>query len=663
MSEFARTQKYRFILWLPVFFGAGLLTFYSHGLVMELIYLASIAIGSIITALIALRFIALRWCLLYLACIFLGHIWGHVHWQYHYKPSIKTSSDLLSMHATIESIKQQGKGKKLLLSNIHIIYPNAGLELEYITLTINTPSSHLNVGDRIACMALLKPFPKPYVPGGFDIARYWQIQSVQAQGYSVNIPTIISKSDTIWTHIITRLRKHISDAINMHTLGTANAMIHALLIGDKGKLTPSHKDAFALSGLAHLLAISGLHLALVTTFIFIGLRKLMACSYHLALFFPIKALSALCALLASYVYLQLAGEPISASRAFVMSSLILLAILLHRSPHAMRSLAFGAMALMLISPYSVTLAGFHLSFAATLALIAYAEQKYLPQQYVFHEYRWHHRLWRYIKQVMLTSIIAGLATAPYIMYHFGHVSTLGLFANLFAIPLMCFVIMPIGIIALTLMPLGLATYPLKIMAIACNALYDIAAYTASIPISHINAISLNFQSTSFITIALLWLCLWQGNARKLFIIPLLAGLLCRLIQTHTPDILINQHGNTIAFLTDTHQLAFYPNDASHYLKRKWLYSYHLPEATYPVLTSNPSCDPFGCLYQKHQFTVAISLHPTALHQDCQQAHYIINLSGHHDPLCLGKQLTPYQLWKHGTHAITIEEHGIKTQHP
>ena len=227
------------------------------------------------------------------------------------------------------------------------------------------------------------------------------------------------------------------------------------MTGDRGAINDDVWQALRDSGLAHLLAISGLHVGLVAGILFFTLRGGLAMIEPLALRHPIKKWAAAAVMVGALGYVVLTGGTVPTQRAFVMLGLVLLAVMLDRRPFSMRLVAWAAVIVLVTAPEAMLGPSFQMSFAAVVALIATYEIAKEPMR------RWRRgagpgrRAMVYLAAVALTTLVAGLATSPFALYHFNRVAAYGLAANLFAVPITSLWIMPWTMVGYALMPLGL----------------------------------------------------------------------------------------------------------------------------------------------------------------------------------------------------------------
>lgn len=233
--------------------------------------------------------------------------------------------------------------------------------------------------------------------------------------------------------------------------GLGQGVVAALLVGEQGKLPPAVREAYRASGLSHLLAISGMQLTLVGLGLFALLRYIGACWPGLVLRVNLKAWAALGALLGVIGYTLLVGAAPSIVRAALMVGLVLLAVLLGRVRGVLRAWAVASLLILVLQPHLAMSAGLQLSAAATLALALWASQATPPRGVT-----------GWATATLLASVVAGAATAPIVALHFGVPASVGVLANLVAIPLMTLASYA-GFAALALWPLGLAPLALAPM--------------------------------------------------------------------------------------------------------------------------------------------------------------------------------------------------------
>ena len=301
-------------------------------------------------------------------------------------------------------------------------------------------------------------------------------------------------------------------------------MAAALVAGVRAGIDQATWRAMQISGLAHILSVSGLHMVMVAGSVFAACRWLLALFPPLALRFPVKKLAAAVALLAAAFYLLLSGASVPAQRSFLMTAVALLAVIVDRNPFSLRLLAWAAVVVLLLRPESVLGASFQLSFAAVLALMVVFEAWQRPSARTRSaRARAGWRAWRYLLGVSATTLVAGAATTPFAAFHFQTIPTYGMLANLVAVPLTTFLVMPAGMIGLLLMPLGLEGPLFHVMAWGCEGVLWIARASLR-PAGRLGAgASMAGQALALLAFGGLWLALWQRPWRWLGLVPCAAA--------------------------------------------------------------------------------------------------------------------------------------------
>ncbi|SMX42580.1 ComEC/Rec2 family competence protein [Actibacterium lipolyticum] len=401
-------------------------------------------------------------------------------------------------------------------------------------------------GLRVAMTAHLSPPPAPSEPGGFNFQRRAWFEKLGAVGYTRSPALAMAPASEGRAGLaIHRLRMAISGAIRQHMPGDEGAFASAILTGDRSAMSQPTLQALRDANLAHLLAISGLHMGLLTAFVFAALRTGLSLIPPLALRVPVKKLAAVFALCCAAFYLALSGGNIATQRAFIMVAVMLVAVLFDRRAITVRAVAIAALIVLLMQPESVTEPGFQMSFSATTALVA-----------VFGALRdWPENWWRMprwaqpVLAVVVSSLVAGGATAPFGAAHFNQVAQYGLFANLLTVPLMGILVIPAAVVAGLLAPFGVAGIALDVMRLGIGWILFVAEYVAGLDGSTWPVPAPSDWVLPIFTIGALWLILWQGRWRLLGAVPAsLAFVLWA--QTSRPQLLISDNGSLMGLMTE-----------------------------------------------------------------------------------------------------------------
>ncbi len=333
-------------------------------------------------------------------------------------------------------------------------------------------------GARIRLYARLFPPGGPVEPGGFDFRRSAWFDRLGAVGYTRGPVLRLPERDALdgarlW---ISERRARLADALRAALPGPEGAFAAAILVGDRSGIDDADAEALRVANLAHLLAISGLHMGILCGLVFSLVRLLAALVPQVSLHLPGKKLAAGAALLAGAGYLLLSGATVPTQRAYTMAGVALVAVLLDRPAITLRALGLAAAIVLAMRPVSLLEPGFQMSFAATLALVAGYEALRARKGA-----RRVGRVWTYLGGLVFTSLVAGLATAPYAAFHFNRLPVYGLAANLVAVPAMGLWIAPSALLAAAAAPFGLADWPLALMGAGIAQVLAVAHEVASWP--------------------------------------------------------------------------------------------------------------------------------------------------------------------------------------
>lgn len=353
----------------------------------------------------------------------------------------------------------------------------------YVRVSVRGTEALPRAGDKVTFRAVLYAPSPPLIPGGFDFARYFYFRGVGAVGYALPPLRVLErKPQPGGSERFSRMRFAVQTWLLAHIDQPAAGVAVALLTGDTAAMEEKTTEAFRVSSLAHILSISGTHMAIVCGMTFLLLRSLLSLIPPVAHRLSVKKLSAVVALLLGAFYLALAGFPIPAVRAYVMVAFFFAGVLLDREALTLRSLVWAAVVILLTQPSSVLEPGFQMSFAATVALVvAYRRFAASPLGERWEERRWWQRLRVYFGGIVLSSLVASAATAPFAAYHFNQFVPYGVLANLLALPLLSFVIMPALLLALLLWPLGVAAPALALAGWGTRRMIDVAVWVQGIP--------------------------------------------------------------------------------------------------------------------------------------------------------------------------------------
>ncbi|WP_371223804.1 ComEC/Rec2 family competence protein [Roseovarius sp. 2305UL8-3] len=415
-------------------------------------------------------------------------------------------------------------------------------------------------GQYVMMTAHLSPPGGPVEPGGFDFQRHAWFLKLGAVGYT-RTPVLV-RAPPDGSQKVFAARMVVSAKVQKALPGEPGAFATAIMTGDRSAMGQETLRALRVTNLAHLLAISGLHMGLLAGFVFATLRYLFAAIPAIGLRLPAKKLAALCALPVAAGYLALSGGNVATERAFIMVAVALTAVLLDRRAFSLRAVAFAAVIVLTLRPEALLGPGFQMSFAATTALVAV--YNWIRDHQIPLGPRWT----RPITAVLISSTVAGLATAPIAAAHFNQFAHYGLIANLLSVPLMGVLVMPAAVVAAFLMPLGLEWIALWVMGKGVAWILGVAKWVSELDGARGTVISPGGEVLPLIALGALMLVLWQGRVRFAGVIPvaLAFGLWT---QTERPDILISDTGALVGVMTPEGRALNRPKGGG-FIAQNWL---------------------------------------------------------------------------------------------
>jgi competence protein ComEC len=667
-------ERDRWPLWLPVLLGLGVAGYFGSpwepppwlGAAAALVLLAGFSalrhrgglrlllLGSLAVAL-GLAAAQLRSAVV--AAPVLERSWG---------PAILTAEALDS--------EPQSRGWRLYLRPIEM--PGLAPEAlpDRLRVTVAGLDNPPEPGSRLTLRAALRPPSPPALPGAFDFARQAYFQGLGGVGFAYGAPRLLAPPETAgggvwhaWRLWWSDLRQTVTTRIAAQLDGPRGAVAIALITGQRGGIPDAVQAEMRDAGLAHLLAISGLHMGLVAGLLFFFLRAGLALLPGAALHHPIKKWAAVAAAAGAFVYLNLVGASIPAERAFLMVQVVLLAVLLDRRALSLRLVAWAAAVILLLAPESLMTASFQMSFAAVTALIAAYETWQRRRDNYRERYGPLRRLGRYFLGVAATSVIAILATGPFAAFHFQRMALYGLPANLLAVPLTAFWIMPWAVLAVLLMPFGLEGLALVPMGWGIDLLLANAAAVADWPAAVLPVPPMPDWGLGVMVVAGLWLCLWQRPWRWAAAPLLVIGALSPL-GFEPPSLLVSGDGRQVG-LRDPEARLWVPSQrGSRFVLDTWTrHGFVAQTLTWPQLGAAAegrlSCDPLGCLYRDGPVSAAILLDPRAAEDDCAAAQVVVSLEPLRRQPCSGPVavIDRFDLWGAGAHAVWLDPQGPRVR--
>jgi len=540
----------------------------------------------------------------------------------------------VSIAGFVETRDIRERTDRFVLRVVRIDSPRGSIKLERVRLSVRKGAAP-DVGSFVELKARLQPPLPPQRPGSYDFSRDMYFQGIGASGFVTGAIQIVQPPADgglmlRYAAFMQGLRDGIDDRIRGTLDGDRRAIATALLTGRRDAITPSVNDAMFISGLGHVLSISGYHMAVVAGVVFFTVRALLALIPGLALRVALKKWAAAAALLAATFYLLLSGAEVATQRSFFMTAVVLIAVIVDRRAVTFRTLAVAAMVVLILAPESLVHPSFQMSFAATLGLVALV-QIGMPRLFASPDHSRTARLalWggRELVTLTLASLVAGLATTPYAAFHFHRVTPYGVLANLAAMPVVSALVMPAGLLGLVAAPFGLDSLFWWLMGIGIDWMILVTQWVAALPGAIGRMASFGTGPLILSSIAIVLLGLLRSPLRWSGAGLLISAILWALVVPQ-PEVLISGDGHNVAVRGSDDRLHFMRSTKDAFLLKEWLAADADDRPpTDTALTNGVSCDEAGCVSPLADGRlVALAFRPEALVDDCSHAVLIIATS-------------------------------------
>ena len=469
---------------------------------------------------------------------------------------------------TVESIEVVRGGERfrfLLLPDDKALPPRIRISAKGVAMPGVVP------GARVSIRASLNPPSGPSVPGGYDFARKAWFAGVGATGYPLGDVTILRAALPPSGALarLAGLRAAIDAQLTTAVPGPAGAIAAAFVTGNQGMIPPQVNQEMRDAGLAHLLSISGLHIAIVVGGTLWAVRRALTIVPWLALRLPVKALAAGAAASAGIAYTLLAGGEVPTVRSCIATLIVLIGVAIGREALTLRLVAAAAFLILLIRPESLLGPSFQLSFAAVTGIVALYQSRlgrWLAEP--VHTQGWIVRTVRHLLMLLVTGLVAEAMLAATALYHFNRAGLYGVFANLIAIPWTSFIVMPLLIVALIAGALRIGAPFEWLLGKSMELLIELARTVAGWPGAVFRLPLMPDGAYLLLICGGLWLCIWQGRSRFLGLLPLAAGGVAALLA-QPPDLLVSADGRHAAYLVPDGRLAFLRDRAGDYIRDMW----------------------------------------------------------------------------------------------
>ncbi len=312
--------------------------------------------------------------------------------------------------------------------------------------------------------------------GGLQDPTSHRTEGIFLLAYPVGSSQIQHDQELSWRHYPAIWRRQLLTRIEELLPGDIGAFASALLLGERSGITYEMDTAFKASGISHIIAVSGLHVSIVFGLIYTLLAKR-------------RALSCLVGIPALFLFAAIAGFTPSITRACIMQSLMLLAMVLDREYDGPTALSFAVFVMLTANPLIILSVSFQLSVCCMAGIFLFSEKirQYLLKygsKHIMKEQKIANRLWQGIASSVSVSLSATIMTTPLVAYHFGCVSLVGVLTNLLTIWLINFIFHGVIVcLLLSLISTGLAQLLAVVVAIPIQFVLGTAGMISKLPMA------------------------------------------------------------------------------------------------------------------------------------------------------------------------------------
>jgi len=531
---------------------------------------------------------------------------------------------------------------------------------------VRAKTEGFKAGDGVTLLTVMTPPPGPVVPKGYDPARRAFFEQMGGYGFAIRPPTSAVIKDMPFEQsvkrAVVRFRYTLADHVRETAPAQTSGLQAALLTGVRTYIPPEQTENLRVAGLAHVLAISGMHMGLLAGGSFWLATLLLAAISPLSRRYDVRKPAAVIGALAATGYLILSGASVATQRAFIMAIIVFLAVILDRRAFSMRSVMVAALVTLMFHPEALISVGFQMSFAAVAALVVvYREwdkrRVYTPRLGVWD------KLKSNFATLTVTSFVAGTATSGFAVLHFNRIARYSLVGNILAMPLFTFMVMPAALAALIALPFGLERWPLIMMGKGLSGMLVIAEWVASWPgaMWHVQAapawvigvfgfgfllITLGQKQRRYLGFALAIICfaLWSQNPR--------------------PDMRISDTGQ-VAFWDDSGDVLYVARKGSDRFGRsQFLQRGGSPDTALEAYGKElADCDKLACRFKVKGQQVSVINHPSEVTEECEQSDIVVLTQREAGPVarrgCKAKLFDGRVFAREGAQDVYIGAKGVK----
>jgi len=621
----------RLVPWLAVAYGAGIVVYFSADREPTWWAAAGLAVfaGAIAIA-VRLRPVGFPLALGF-AALAAGFATATLKTAYIAHPVLQIPASSVTLAGFVEVREERERSDRVVIDVHHMEGQRLDETPDRVRISVRKDTAPA-VGSFVTLKAHLSPPLSPLRPGGYDFARDMYFQRIGASGYALRkihsvTPPIEPSRWLRFATAIDAMREAIDKRIRSVIPGDEGSIASALITGKRDAISPPVSDAFYVSSLAHVLAISGYHMATVAGIAFFFIRGILALIPSVASHRPIKKWAAAGALAVAAFYLVLSGASVSTQRSFIMIAIVLACVIADRRALTFRTLTIAALAVLLLAPQAVLHPSFQMSFAATLALIAGYHYGLPWRANADTSLGARVALWGggEVLALMSASMVAGLATTPYAAYHFHRLAPYGVVANLLAMPVVSVGVMPMGILGVLAMPFGFDAVFWRLMGKGINWMIGVVLWVANLPGAVGRMQAFGTGPLLLGTAGLLLLCLLRTRLRwSGAVLAVIASFWAAM--TPRPDVLLAGDGLVAAVRGTNGKLSVLYSGRDTFAVKEWLAADGDNRSVKDAaLHDGTRCDGLGCVGKLADGRlVSFALSPEAFEEDCARAAVVLS---------------------------------------
>ncbi len=580
VKKYLEAEQERWFLWVPVWFGLGISLYFLLPFEPS-IWISMFVVEALIVLAYVFRHAPLKLGILgVISLIVLGFV--NIQARAYHLSSVSgpEEENTLYLKGYVAETGYNYRGRAYLILDHMQDFDGNNIAGKYRITPLNSYEK-INTGDCVEMAATVQPPLQPNLERGYQFNRKLYFDGIKATGFTdTSVYKITCKDIGVFPNktlrLIDKLRNLVVDNIKNILPKEEVGIATAVIAGERGLIDLETVRRYRDSGLAHFLAISGLHMGMIAGMMFFVIRLLLALIPSVALRYDSKKIAAGSAIVMSFIYLVISGWQISTQRAFIMTTFVLIGVLFGRLAISMRMAAWAALIILILEPQVLISAGFQMSFAAVIMLIAFYE-KYAGSMHGFivHDKKQGVivKLFKtvivYLAGILVADFVASIATLPFAIYHFNRVAVYTSLANLSAGPIIGLWIMPCVLFTLLLMPLGLYEYPLRIAGQGIAWVNRITEYVSGIDNASYQVLSMPWWGLALIVGGGLWLALWQTKWRLWGFVVIVLGFLS-VFTVKIPDVLVDEEAKLFAVKDNNGEIVILPGRGNYFSRQMWL---------------------------------------------------------------------------------------------